>query len=227
MIATALVASLIVGADFLLYPFGLETAALAFYALYPVSRHMPGVDERSWMTGSLVASAIVAGLCVMMAFEPRLTAVTAMARWSVFTAAFDMNDYLTSRAGLYVVYVNALLCFAAPALLPVLVRQYTAADLRRFPFADTTTDVTRWCVVFISMQASLLFLKVLHMVAPVVSQIPMGQPRPAYRFGPVFDAYADHALVILIVGGATYSAAILGSAWPLLARRLAGGIAKP
>jgi hypothetical protein len=225
MIATALIAAMVVAADFLFYPFGLETAALVFYSAFPAGQRL-GIGERPWMIGSLVAGAIVASLCVLLAFETRIAAVEAVAKWSLFTLLFDAESFLTARIGLQVVYANVLACFAAPALLPLLVHQYTRANLLRFPFADATIDVTRWCLIFICMQVALLLLKFLHMVAPVLPQVPIGLPRPHYRYGPVFDVHADDNLVILIVAGVTYSAAVLGSAWPLLVRRIISNFVK-
>jgi hypothetical protein len=135
MTAIVLIAAMIVAVNFAFYPFGLEAAALIFYAVFPAGQRL-GVGEQPWMIGGFIAGVIVAVFCAVLLFEPHVAAVEVMAQWSLFTQAFGAEAFIQRRIGLSAIYINAFICFVAPVLLPLLVRQYARADLRRPPLAE-------------------------------------------------------------------------------------------
>ncbi|CAO4194020.1 hypothetical protein [Methylorubrum extorquens] len=214
VIIVAAFATLPTAFAYLAFPYGFEVAWLIVFIC---CRLFPGLlrKHRANVIGGLLAgAAVVASISLHLFSVGERQAIEAASSWSLLVPLTNMRQFLIERSGISTVYLNTIICFGAPAFLPILFWDYSRSENREtYPIKATVAYIKNYWIGFGALGLYMSMMKLNHMVYPFYRQMTPEQAIAIqHKYASLLNASFDSWAVVGLVTAATLGSIML-SGW--------------
>ncbi|MCP1556770.1 UNVERIFIED_ORG: hypothetical protein M2438_005272 [Methylobacterium sp. SuP10 SLI 274] len=214
VIIVAAFATLPTAFAYLAFPYGFEVAWLIVFIC---CRLFPGLLRKHWANvigGLLAGAAVVASISLHLFSVGEQQAIEAASSWSLLVPLTNMRQFLIERSGISAVYLNTIICFGAPAFLPLFFWDYSRSEnCETYPIKATVAYIRNYWIGFGALGLHMSMMKLNHMVYPFYRQTTPEQATAIqHKYAWLPNASFDSWAVVGLVTTATLCSIML-SGW--------------
>ncbi|MCY1640674.1 hypothetical protein [Methylorubrum sp. SL192] len=211
VIIVAAFATLPTAFAYLAFPYGFEVAWLTVFICCRLFASLLRKHRANVIGGLLAGAAVVASISVHLFSVGEQQAIEAASSWSLLAQLTNMQQFLIERSGSMSVYMNTIICFAAPVFLSLLFWDYSrSANRETYPIKATVAYKREYWIGFGALGLYMSMQKLNHMVYPFYRQTTPEQAIAIQRkYASLLNASFDSWAVVGLVAGATLCSIML------------------
>lgn len=214
VIIVAAFATLPTAFAYLAFPYGFEVAWLIAFICCRLFPSLLRKHRANVIGGLLAGAAVVASISLHLFSVGEQQAIEAASSWSLLVPLTNMRQFLIERSGISAVYLNTIICFGAPAFLPLLFWDYSRSENREtYPIKATVAYIKNYWIGFGALGLYMSMMKLNHMVYPFYRQTTPEQAIAIqHKYASLLNARFDSWAVVGLVTTATLCSIML-SGW--------------
>ncbi|WP_455986095.1 hypothetical protein [Methylorubrum extorquens] len=199
---------------YLAFPYGFEVVWLIVFICCRLFPSLLRKHRANVIGGLLAGTAVVASISLHLFSVGERQAIEAASSWSLLVPLTNMRQFLIERSGISTVYLNTIICFGAPAFLPLLFWDYSRSENREtYPIKATVAYIRNYWIGFGALGLYMSMMKLNHMVYPFYSQTtPEQAAATQHKYAWLLNARFDSWAVVGLVTAATLGSIML-SGW--------------